>query len=103
MLHALHWASKVAAFAFLPIEFHLTLSFAFVSIFFVKSTYSAFAGEYSFSSPSLDWPAFDSTEGSDASLPTNAATSDQQESKAQKRRLIRRALGVIPRLFHLSF
>eukprot|EP00563_Minutocellus_polymorphus_P019560 CAMPEP_0197732834 /NCGR_PEP_ID=MMETSP1434-20131217/41913_1 /TAXON_ID=265543 /ORGANISM="Minutocellus polymorphus, Strain CCMP3303" /LENGTH=178 /DNA_ID=CAMNT_0043320111 /DNA_START=18 /DNA_END=554 /DNA_ORIENTATION=- len=70
-----------------------------------------FAGEYfSFSSPSLDWPsAVDVMEASDASLPASTATS-QQEQQVQRRRPIRairraagRALGIIPRLVHLSF
>ena len=85
-----------------------TSSFLFRLISFENR--SVFAGEYSFSSPSLDWPsAVDVMEASDASLTTNVATSTQ-EPQAQKRRPIRairraagRALGVIPRLFHLSF
>ena len=73
--------------------------------------YSVFSGEYSFSSPSLDWPsAVDILEASDSRLTTGNASTSQQEPQAQKRRPIRairrvagRALGIIPRLFHLSF
>jgi len=65
---------------------------------------SIFSGEYSFSSPVDDWPsATDIMESSDV-IP-------RQEQKAAPRRpairAIRRAagkaLGVIPRLVHLSF